>query len=65
MSEKIALDCIANAVELQSEVLHSLILRVKLLEAQIEQMQRTMGRNRCRPPRVLYRRFYKVASWRY
>lgn len=63
MSEKITLDCIANAVELQSEVLHSLILRVKQLEAQIERMQRTTGRNR--PPKVLYRHFHKVTSWKY
>jgi hypothetical protein len=60
MSEKIALHRIANAVDLQSEVLCSLIMRVQMLEAQIEQMQRTTGRNRRRAFKVMYRSPYKV-----
>lgn len=55
MSEKIALDCIADAVDLQTEVLSCLILRVQILEAQIQQMQQTTGRMvllvRCKCPR--------------
>ncbi len=60
MTEKIALHCVANAVELQSEVLCSLILRVQMLEARIEQMQESTGRNRPRLLKVIYRRSNKV-----
>lgn len=44
MIEKIALHRVAETVELQSEVLGCLILRVAMLEAQIEQMHRTIGK---------------------
>ena len=55
MSEKIALHCIANAVEFQSEVLCALVMRVQILEARIEQMQQATGRNRRRSLKIMYR----------
>mgnify|MGYP000170872333 CR=1 FL=1 len=54
MIEKIALHRIAESVELQSDVLGGLILRVMLLEAQVEQMQRTIGKTRRRSIKVMY-----------
>ena len=60
MSEKIALQYVANAVEIQSEVLCSLILRVQMLEDRIEQMQQSTGRNRRRLLKVRSRRSDKV-----
>jgi|GEM_PF-5370094 len=60
MTEKVALHCIANAVEFQSEVLSSLIIRVQMLEARIEQIQQSTGRNRRRSLKVIYGRSDKV-----
>lgn len=60
MSEKTTLQCVANAVELQSEVLCSLILRVQMLEARIEQMQQSTGGNRRRLLKVRSRKSDKV-----
>ncbi len=62
MLEKIALHRIAESVELQSEVLGSLILRVAMLEAQIEQMQQTIDKNRRRSVKVIYHSSYKAMS---
>jgi hypothetical protein len=61
MSDSIALDCIANAVELQTEVLCSMVMRVQILEAQVEQMQQTAGRNKRRAFRVMSHGLYKVS----
>jgi hypothetical protein len=60
MTEKIALHCVANVVELQSEVLCSLILRVQMLEARIEQIQQLTGRNKRRSLKLRYCRSYKA-----
>jgi hypothetical protein len=60
MIEKIALHRIAETVELQSEVLGCLILRVAMLEAQVEQMQRTIAKNRRRSVKVTYRGSYEA-----
>lgn len=60
MTEKIALHRIAESVELQSEVLSCLILRVAMLEAQVEQMQRTIDKNRRRSGKVMYRGSHEV-----
>jgi hypothetical protein len=60
MTEKIALHRIAESVELQSEVLSCLILRVAMLEAQVEQMQQTIDKNRRRSIKVMYRDFYEA-----
>ena len=60
MTEKIALHRIAESVELQSEVLGCLIMRVAILEAQVEQMQRTIGKNRRRLIKVMYHSSHKV-----